>query len=1229
MSLHRLSAGGGYEYLLRHTACGDVERAADTPLTAYYTASGYPPGRWLGAGLAGLANGAGTAAGSPVGEEGMARLYGAGCDPVTGAELGARYRVYRTLRERVAARAAALPAGLDPDDPAEAVARVEAAEAVRRTPVAVAGFDLTFTAPKSVSVLWALADPALQEQLIAAHRAAVADALALLEAHALFTRVGKAGAAQVSTRGAIAAAFEHWDTRTGDPNLHTHLVLANKVQGLDGRWRSLDSKALHAATVAVSEVYDVLLADRVTAVAGVNWEERDRGSHRSPGFEITSVPDRLLAAFSSRSAAIGEALQGLVAGFTARHGRTPGRAEVLRLRQHATRVTRPGKTLHPLPDLLDRWRTQARQVLGASGETDALAQTLANAAASRSARLPTVADLDAATMNALAAATVTGVQARRATWTRWNLLAEAARATHHLRLVSVGERLELLDRVVDTAIAHCLVLDPPALVDPPAAFRRPDGESAFARHWETAYTSPALLDAETRLLAAAANTSGPRALAEPATEPPVDVPEPVPDPLPRPLPTPSPSPAGAPRLPTPRRGLPSSADAVVPLSGDQAAAVSALATSGRRVDVLVGPAGAGKTTTLRALRAVWEATHGPGSVIALAPSASAAAELSAALGIACDTLAKWDHETSRGADWAPRSGQLLLVDEASLAGTILLDRVASQALAAGAKLLLIGDHHQLSAVDAGGAFGLLAREASAAELTALWRFRYRWEAEATRALRRGDLAALDAYVSRGRLHDGPAEAVMEAAYRASTAARQSGRRALLLAPDTATVAALNTRSRTDRIAAGEVELDGAHLHDGACAGVGDVVVTRRNERRLRSGSGADSFVRNGDLWTVVARHQDGSLTVHRAQSSAGGVGRVRLPAAYVQEHVELGYATTVHRAQGLTVDAAFAIVRPGMSRETAYVALTRGREANHAFVITDAPDPDCDRIAPAERTGCAVLAAVLARSDADLSATETLHRRQDEAGSLARLAPIHATLTQAAQSRRWAAVLRGDSTLLDRDVTAIVESPAFGALVAALRDGERKDHQMTAVLSRLAVTDRPNLEDARDRAAVLQAQVTTWLADPPPPVRPAMPLLAGHLVPARPLSGDREGDELIASLPELERLITDRVRELVTGVVAAPPAWARPLGPPPAAPAAAAAWTRHMGTICAYRDLYGLSDLEPLVQPHNDDEAQSQAYRRAAAASRAASDLVQHDRWAPRTTPHHHTGLDLSRAPGR
>ncbi|MGH3260942.1 MAG: MobF family relaxase, partial [Trebonia sp.] len=342
MSLHKLSAGGGVDYLLRHTCCGDVDRAAETPLSSYYVDSGYPPGRWMGQGLAGVADGRGIT--GPVGEEAMSRLFGLGMDPATSVPLGTTWRVAKPAPQRIAERVAALPTNLPATDRSEAIARIEAEENARRTPVAVSGFDLTFTLPKSASILWALADPTTQTRIVKAHAEAVADCLALLEEHALFTRIGRNGVAQVSTRGALAAGFDHWDTRTGDPNLHTHLVIANKVQGLDGGWRSVDAKGLYAATVAISETYDTLVADKIAAAIGTRWSVRAR-AERSPLFEIDGVSPDLLAEFSHRSLQIEAQLRGLLAGFHARNNRSPTRAEMLRIRQHATRISRPVKQL--------------------------------------------------------------------------------------------------------------------------------------------------------------------------------------------------------------------------------------------------------------------------------------------------------------------------------------------------------------------------------------------------------------------------------------------------------------------------------------------------------------------------------------------------------------------------------------------------------------------------------------------------------------------------------------------------------------------------------------------------------------------------------------------------------------------------------------------------------------------------------------------------------------------
>ena len=258
--------------------------------------------------------------------------------------------------QRVADRVARLPDDLPANERAAAVADIEAQERRRGTPAAVAGFDLTFTMAKSASVLWALAPARVQARIAAAHRDTVAEVIGVLERDALFTRTGHGGIAQVGTRGAVAACFDHWDTRAGDPNLHTHVVLANKVQGADGRWRSVDSRALHHAAVALSELYDDLLADRLGRDLGVRWGWRWRGPRRTAAFEIDGIEDPLLAEFSTRSRRIEEATRGLVAEFRATFGHGPDRAEVLRLRQQATLATRPAKSLLPLAELVAGWR---------------------------------------------------------------------------------------------------------------------------------------------------------------------------------------------------------------------------------------------------------------------------------------------------------------------------------------------------------------------------------------------------------------------------------------------------------------------------------------------------------------------------------------------------------------------------------------------------------------------------------------------------------------------------------------------------------------------------------------------------------------------------------------------------------------------------------------------------------------------------------------------------------
>lgn len=300
-----MSAGDGYKYLLRTVAAGDGDRSLSTPLTRYYDADGTPPGRWMGSGVSALGSGQ-LEENDEVTEAQLQLLIGMGRDPLTGVPLGRAYPQYKAKAERVADRVAALDPGLSATARGRAVAAIEAEEAERGTRRAVAGYDYTFSIPKSASVLWAVADAGTQSLIVDAHHAAVAEVVAFMEREVAATRAGATpgdgAVAQVDVRGLIATAYDHYDSRAGDPHLHTHVVISNKVQTvLDNKWRSLDSRPMNAATVALSELHEAVFADHLTRLFGVQWEARDRGRDRNAAWAIAQVPQELVTEFSSRS----------------------------------------------------------------------------------------------------------------------------------------------------------------------------------------------------------------------------------------------------------------------------------------------------------------------------------------------------------------------------------------------------------------------------------------------------------------------------------------------------------------------------------------------------------------------------------------------------------------------------------------------------------------------------------------------------------------------------------------------------------------------------------------------------------------------------------------------------------------------------------------------------------------------------------------------------------------
>ncbi|MGN7705079.1 MobF family relaxase, partial [Cellulosimicrobium sp. 22601] len=503
-----MSAGDGYKYLLRTVAAADGDRSLSTPLTRYYAEAGTPPGRWLGAGVAMLGGGR-ISVGDQVSEAQLQLLVGMGRDPITGGPLGRAYPEYRSVAERIEARTAALDPALGPASRAEAVATIEAEEAERGTRRVVAGFDFTFSIPKSASVLWAVADAGTQALIADAHHAAVAEVVAFMEREVAATRTGATGrdgaVAQVDVRCLVATAFDHYDSRAGDPHLHTHVVISNKVQTvLDGKWRSLDGRPMHAAVVALSELHEAVFADHLTRMLGVSWEARDMGRDRNPAWAITAVTEALVKEFSTRARHIDAGTDRLIERYVTSHGRRPSAATIMKLRAQATLSTRPEKEVRSLADLTASWRERAGRVLGADATSWARSVT-----ANEEPLLLRADDMPLDMIASLGADVVAAVGEKRSTWHRWNLTAEAARQTMAYRFASTEDRETVVGLVVDAAEAASLRLTPPELASSPAVFRRPDGTSVFRPKHSALFSPQVLLAAEDRLLERARTTTAP------------------------------------------------------------------------------------------------------------------------------------------------------------------------------------------------------------------------------------------------------------------------------------------------------------------------------------------------------------------------------------------------------------------------------------------------------------------------------------------------------------------------------------------------------------------------------------------------------------------------------------------------------------------------------------------------------------------------------------------------
>jgi conjugative relaxase-like TrwC/TraI family protein len=517
ISIRPVSLGGGFRYLMNSVAAGDGNPEPSKGLAHYYASTGTPPGVFLGKGLADLDDGRGVVPGSQVSEEDLSNMLGACSDPVSGEPVGSRPRA---------------PAGGAP----------------------VAGFDLTFSISKSISVMWALGDDETRSVIEKCHRQAIEFVISYAEREVFCSRSGTNGIVSEDVTGVVAASFTHFTSRADDCQLHEHVVVWNRARSVsDGKWRTLDSRAIFKATTTLSELHQGVLSDLLTAELGVGWEARGRRHSDKPRYEITGVPESLMAEFSQRSEQIAARGGELNSSFVAAHGRRPTVVEGMRLRQVATIATRPEKSHRSLAELTSNWRERAA---GHVPEDEQLAW-VSSLAGRNDLPLLHTCDLAEPILDDAAQAVVATVAEHHSTYGRQNLLAEAHRMLHGVRFASPDDRVAVAEHITDLAVARSVVLTPPAMHHTPERYVRPDGSSRLRPKNHLVYTTEVLLEAEDRLLEAGREH-------------------------------------GAVRVST--ATVANIAEANLPgrdygLSVDQALAMEKIATSGRVLDVLVGPGG--------------------------------------------------------------------------------------------------------------------------------------------------------------------------------------------------------------------------------------------------------------------------------------------------------------------------------------------------------------------------------------------------------------------------------------------------------------------------------------------------------------------------------------------------------------------------------------------------------------------------------------------------------------
>jgi len=524
----------------------------------------------------------------------------------------------------------------------------------------------------------------------------------------------------------------------------------------------------------------------------------------------------------------------------------------------------------------------------------------------------------------------------------------------------------------------------------------------------------------------------------------------------------------------------------------------------------------------------------------------------------------------------------VVLDESAMTDTASLAAIHARVDAAGAKLLLVGDHRQLAAAGAGGAMNLIAASGARYELAEARRFNQEWEREASLRLRAGDETVLRDYHQHGRLlGSGTAEQAEDSAARAWLGDTLAGRRSLLIVDTNEQAARVSAAIRAEFVRLGQVEESGVALGlQGTVAGVGDLVEARKLDWTIAGYEGNRRHAINREHYRIQAVRADGALEVAvvEGRTPEGDVlgERLVLPPAYVAQHLALGYASTVNAAQGGTVDSTHTVVTGRTGPAALYVGMSRGRDDNTAHVATlvGVEDPaQGNDTHTLHREPIAVLARILDTADladvANRSAVATATEAATQAGSVRTAAELLADAAQLAATERtatWLDQLADTGAITGPQRARIAAEDGAASLTRILRRAELAGQDPRQVLCD-AVADRP-LDGARNTTNVLYSRIAderrfdpvgeSW-ADWTPRV---------------------ENPEWQRYLDTLAAAADERVEQLGRAAASEQPAWAvEALGPVPVDGQERVEWQRQVGAVAAYREMAGHDDPAEALGP--------------------------------------------------